>query len=71
MKFDKFTLKAQEALATAQQIAMARSHTVLTAPHLLSAVCSDDDGVVVCESCFGNEDNEVDEEDDAFPELMP
>jgi len=47
MKFDKFTLKAQEALATAQQIAMARSHTVLTALHLLSAVCSDDEGVVV------------------------
>jgi ATP-dependent Clp protease ATP-binding subunit ClpB len=47
MKFDKFTLKAQEALATAQQIAMAKSHTVLSALHLLSAVCSDDAGVVV------------------------
>jgi len=47
MKFDKFTLKAQEALATAQQIAMAKSHTVLSALHLLSAVCSDDQGVVV------------------------
>jgi len=47
MKFDKFTLKAQEALATAQQIAMAKSHTVLSALHLLSAVCSDDEGVVV------------------------
>jgi len=30
MRFDKFTLKAQEALATAQQIAMAKSHTVLS-----------------------------------------
>ena len=47
MKFDKFTLKAQEALATAQQIAMAKSHTVLSSLHLLSAVCSDDDGIVV------------------------
>jgi len=47
MKFDKFTLKAQEALATAQQIAMARSHTVLSPLHLLSAVCSDEDGIVV------------------------
>jgi ATP-dependent Clp protease ATP-binding subunit ClpB len=47
MKFDKFTLKAQEALATAQQIAMAKSHTVLSALHLLSALCSDDSGVVV------------------------
>jgi len=47
MKFDKFTLKAQEALATAQQIAMAKSNTVLSPLHLLSAVCSDDSGVVV------------------------
>ena len=47
MKFDKFTLKAQEALATAQQIAMAKSHTVLSPLHLLSAVCDDDAGVVV------------------------
>ncbi|MDH4241422.1 MAG: AAA family ATPase, partial [Phycisphaerae bacterium] len=47
MKFDKFTLKAQEALATAQQTAMAKSHTVLSPLHLLSAVLSDDNGVVV------------------------
>jgi ATP-dependent Clp protease ATP-binding subunit ClpB len=47
MKFDKFTLKAQEALATAQQIAMAKSHTVLSTLHLLSAICGDDSGVVV------------------------
>ncbi len=47
MKFDKFTLKAQEALATAQQIAMAKSHTVLSALHLLSALLNDESGVVV------------------------
>ena len=47
MKFDKFTLKAQEALATAQQIAMAKSNTVLSPLHLLSALCSDDGGIVV------------------------
>jgi len=47
MKFDKFTLKAQEALATAQQIAMAKSHTFVSPLHLLSAVCSDDTGAVV------------------------
>ena len=47
MKFDKFTLKAQEALATAQQIAMAKSHTVLSPLHLLSALCDDDTGIVV------------------------
>ncbi|MCK4753056.1 MAG: ATP-dependent chaperone ClpB [Planctomycetes bacterium] len=47
MKFDKFTLKAQEALATAQQIAMAKSHTVLSPLHLLSAMCSDDEGIAI------------------------
>ncbi len=47
MKFDKFTFKAQEALATAQQIAMAKSHTIMSPLHLLSAVCSDDTGVAV------------------------
>ena len=46
MKFDKFTLKAQEALATAQQISMAKSHTMMTPLHLLSAVCNDE-GVAV------------------------
>ncbi|MHC4565753.1 MAG: Clp protease N-terminal domain-containing protein, partial [Planctomycetota bacterium] len=47
MKFDKFTLKAQEALATAQQIVMAKSQMVMSPLHLLSAVCSDDDSVAV------------------------
>ena len=45
MKFDKFTLKAQEALATAQQTAMAKNHTVLTPLHLLHALCQDSDGM--------------------------
>jgi ATP-dependent Clp protease ATP-binding subunit ClpB len=44
MKFDRFTLKAQEVLATAQQIAMAKSHTVLTPLHLLGAICRDEEG---------------------------
>jgi ATP-dependent Clp protease ATP-binding subunit ClpB len=47
MKFDKITLKAQEALATAQQVAMAKSHTVLSPLHLLDALLGDDVGVVV------------------------
>jgi len=47
MKFDKFTMKAQEALATAQQKAMAKSHTVLSALHLLNAICDDENGVAV------------------------
>ncbi|MGA2173133.1 MAG: ATP-dependent chaperone ClpB [Sedimentisphaerales bacterium] len=45
MKFDKFTLKAQEALATAQQVAMAKSNTVLSPLHLLSAIVGDDEGI--------------------------
>ncbi len=47
MKFDKFTLKAQEALATAQQIAMAKSHTVMSPLHLSGAVCGEDSGIAV------------------------
>jgi ATP-dependent Clp protease ATP-binding subunit ClpB len=47
MKFEKFTVKAQEALATAQQIAMAKSNTMLTPLHLLSAMLSDQEGIVV------------------------
>jgi ATP-dependent Clp protease ATP-binding subunit ClpB len=47
MKFEKFTVKAQEALATAQQIAMAKSHTMLTPLHLLSAMLSDQESIVV------------------------
>ncbi|MBW8001842.1 MAG: ATP-dependent chaperone ClpB [Planctomycetes bacterium] len=47
MKFDKFTLRAQEALATAQQIAMSKSNMVLSPLHLLDAILSDEDGVAV------------------------
>lgn len=45
MRFDRITLKAQEALATAQQTALAKSHTVLSPLHLLSAILADDGGV--------------------------
>lgn len=47
MKFDKFTMKAQEALASSQQLAMAKSHTVLSSLHLLSALLDDSEGVAV------------------------
>src|SRR3989339_1218527 len=47
MKFDKITLKAQEALATAQQLAMAKSNTVLSPLHLLNALCEDDNSISV------------------------
>ncbi|MDH7600432.1 MAG: Clp protease N-terminal domain-containing protein, partial [Sedimentisphaerales bacterium] len=46
MRFDRFTLKAQEALATAQQMAMARSNTVLTPLHILAALLADQEGLV-------------------------
>jgi len=47
MKFDKFTLKTQEALATAQQIAMQQSSTLLTPLHLLAAILRDDDSIAI------------------------
>ena len=47
MKFDKFTMKAQEALASAQQSALAKSHTVLSPLLLLDELLADDNGIVV------------------------
>lgn len=47
MKFDRFTVKAQEAIATSQQMAMRNSNTVLSALHLLSALLQDDEGLPV------------------------
>jgi ATP-dependent Clp protease ATP-binding subunit ClpB len=45
MKFDKFTVKAQEAMATSQQLAMARSHMVVTPLHILYALLDDEQGL--------------------------
>ncbi|RKY05983.1 MAG: ATP-dependent chaperone ClpB [Planctomycetota bacterium] len=45
MKFDKFTVKAQEAMATSQQLAMARLHTVVTPLHILYALLDDEQGL--------------------------
>ncbi len=47
MKFDKFTVKVQEALATSQQTAMARSHTMMTPLHLLYVLLDDQEGLGV------------------------
>ncbi len=47
MKFDKFTVKAQESIASAQQLAMARSNMVVTPMHLLHALLSDEEGMPV------------------------
>ena len=45
MRFDKFTLKAQEAIATSQQLAMRRSNTVVSPLHLLAALLDDPEGL--------------------------
>jgi ATP-dependent Clp protease ATP-binding subunit ClpB len=47
VSFEKFTLKAQEAIASAQELAFKRSHTETTPAHLLTALLGQDDGVVV------------------------
>jgi ATP-dependent Clp protease ATP-binding subunit ClpB len=46
MRLDKFTLKSQEAVAAAQQLAAARNHQVVEPEHLLHALLSDPGGVV-------------------------
>ena len=47
VSFEKFTVKAQEALASAQEIAFKRNHTETTPVHLLFALVQQDEGVVV------------------------
>jgi ATP-dependent Clp protease ATP-binding subunit ClpB len=46
IRFDRFTLKAQEALEQAQQIARQNQHQHLAPLHLLSALVAQPDGVV-------------------------
>ncbi len=46
MNLNKFTIKAQEAIAEAQDIAGGYHHQELTAEHLLSALLKQDEGVV-------------------------
>jgi ATP-dependent Clp protease ATP-binding subunit ClpB len=47
MNFDKLTVKAQEALGQAQQLAVLHEHTVLTPLHLLHALLEDEQGMAV------------------------
>ena len=47
VSFEKFTVKAQEALASAQELAFKRNHTETTPVHLLFALVQQDEGVVV------------------------
>ncbi|MBK7071781.1 MAG: ATP-dependent chaperone ClpB [Myxococcales bacterium] len=46
MRFDKLTVKAQEALASARDLAAARRHAEVLPEHLLHALVSQDGGVV-------------------------
>jgi ATP-dependent Clp protease ATP-binding subunit ClpB len=46
MKLDKLTVKAQEAIAAARDVAVARNHAQATPEHLLVALLDQDNGVV-------------------------
>ena len=45
MRFDKLTIKAQEAIARAQQTAQQFNHAEITPLHLLGALLEESDGV--------------------------
>jgi ATP-dependent Clp protease ATP-binding subunit ClpB len=47
MRLDRFTIKAQEALAAARDLADQRAHQEVTPEHLLRSLLAQDDGVVV------------------------
>ena len=46
MKFDKFTVKAQEAVQAAQSLAVEGSHQAIEPEHLLLALLQQQEGVV-------------------------
>ncbi len=46
MRFDKFTIKAQEAVVHAQELAQQRNHAQILPLHLLSALVDETDGVM-------------------------
>jgi ATP-dependent Clp protease ATP-binding subunit ClpB len=47
MRFDKFTIKAQEAVVRAQELAQQRDHSEILPLHLLSALLAETEGVVL------------------------
>jgi ATP-dependent Clp protease ATP-binding subunit ClpB len=47
MRMDKFTIKSQEALQSAQQFAQQGSHQEITPEHLLTALLDQQDGIVL------------------------
>jgi ATP-dependent Clp protease ATP-binding subunit ClpB len=46
MRFEKYTLKAQEAVVRAQELAQARDHAEMLPVHLLAALLAEEEGVV-------------------------
>src|SRR4051812_40103876 len=46
MRFDKYTIKAQEAVARAQELARTRDHSEILPLHVLAALLAEDEGVV-------------------------
>jgi ATP-dependent Clp protease ATP-binding subunit ClpB len=46
-RFDRFTVKSQEALSSSQDIAYKRNHTETTPLHLLAALLEQDEGIVI------------------------
>src|SRR3954447_9496682 len=46
MRFDKYTIKAQEAVMRAQELARTRDHSEILPLHLLAALLAEDEGVV-------------------------
>src|SRR5687767_14006884 len=47
MRFDEFTVKAQEAVVRAQEIAQRRDHSEILPLHLLAALIAEEEGVVM------------------------
>jgi ATP-dependent Clp protease ATP-binding subunit ClpB len=73
--FHRFTIKAQEALQNAQEIAAKKNHGELKALHLLAALLEDEQSLVipVLERCGVNLeqlDEEIDVELDRIPPIM-
>jgi ATP-dependent Clp protease ATP-binding subunit ClpB len=46
MRFDKFTVKAQEAVSRAQELAQRRNHAEILPLHVLAALLAEDEGVI-------------------------
>jgi ATP-dependent Clp protease ATP-binding subunit ClpB len=47
ISFEKFTVKSQEAIASAQELALRRNHTETTPLHLLSTLLQQEEGVII------------------------